>query len=292
MNDAAVLAPRRRRPSPGLVWAIGASYAYRLAAAGLLALPVVQLVRASNIVQFPEGERRLFEEGGLYLLEVLSRHHALVLAHLPSTLWLLLFFAFGALIPKWLVLRALARTGREAPATADARAVLSRLALLGALVWLTRGILLVAALTFAATVRSYFASARDERLPDLAFAATLALGLLPQLGLSLWHDLASAALVDKGLTAARATAAAFRALRRRALSGVAVYAGVQLSTLALVLGAGVLIELLDVARDGTWRGLLALATHQLVVLASILLQVCWLAYALRAARTAQTEAFL
>ena len=86
--------------------------------------------------------------------------------------------------------------------------------------------------------------------------------------------------------------AAFRAVRRRALSGVALYVGLQLSTLALVLGGGVFTEWLDVARDGTWRGLLALAAHQLVVLASLLLQVCWLAYALRAARTAQTDAFL
>ena len=90
---------RGARPSPELVRAIGASYAYRLGAAWLLALPMVQLVRASGILQFPEGDSKLFDAGGLYLLEVLPRHHALLLANLSSAAWLLLFFSFGALIP-------------------------------------------------------------------------------------------------------------------------------------------------------------------------------------------------
>lgn len=287
MNGVAALARQRTE----LVWAIGASYVYRLGAAGLLALPVVELVRASNILQFPEGDRRLFASGGLYLLELLSRYHTLLLAHLYSTLWLLLFFSFGALLPKWLVLRALARAHR-APLPRDGARVLSRLALLGALAWLTRGLLSIAALAFAATVRSYFASARDERLPDLAFAATLALGLLPQLALSVWHDVASALLVDGGLSPARASAAALHTARRRTLSFLVPYAGLQLITLALLLGGGALVDVLDVARGGTWRSLLALGAHQLVVLGSILLQVCWLSYALGAARRAQTEAFL
>lgn len=292
MNEGQALARSPRRPSPELVWAVGASYAYRLGAAGLLALPVVQLVRASGILQFPEGERRLFDSGGLYLLEVLTRYQALLLAHLSSTLWLLLFFSFGALIPKWLVLRALSRELHGGPLVSPTKRVLPRLALLGALVWLMRGLLFIAALTFAATVRSYFASTRDERLPDLAFAATLALGLLPQLALSVWHDVASAVLVEAGVSPARAGGAALRAVRRRALSIVASYAAIQLATLAVLVGGGVLVDLLNVAQGGTWRGLLALGAHQLVVLGSILLQVCWLARAQRAARGAQTEAFL
>jgi hypothetical protein len=292
MNEVEALARPRRRPCSELVWAIGASYAYRVAAAWLLALPVVQLVRGSNLLQFPEGDRRLFDSGGLYLLEVLSRYHGLLLANLSSTLCLLLFFSFGSLLPKWLVLRALSRRQDAAQLPGAAARVLPRLALLGALLWLTRALLLVVALAFAATVRSYFASARDERLPDVAFAATLALGLLPQLALSVWHDVASALVVDAGLSPARASGAAFGAVRRRTVSVIALYLGLQLTALALLLGGSVLVDLLDVAREGTWRGLLALGTHQLVVVGGILLHVCWLSYAVRAARSAQTEAFL
>ena len=193
------------------------------------------------------------------------------------------------------MLRALAREHNGAPPPRDAAArALPRLALLGALVWLTRGILVVAALAFAADGSLLLCvSATTSASPTWPLLAALALGLLAQLGLSVCAR-------RGGSSGAWSRQAFLRGSERRRAPRrapphayvAAYYAGVQLPTLALLLGGGVLVNLLKVAQEGTWRGLLALGTHQIVLLGSILLQVCWLAHALRAARSAQTEAFL
>lgn len=270
----------RRVGSRKLLVAVAVAYAYRLAAAWLLALPLLHVVRASNIPQFPEGDRLLFEGGGWYLLEVVQQHHRVLLASLASTFWLLLALAFAALIPKWLLLRALCR-GAEASASSAAQS-LPRLALLGALSWLTRLLLLVAALALAATLRSYFSSARDERVADLVFVAALAVGSLPQLALSVWHDLARIAVVRRGLGAANALGAALGPLRRRALRLLGRYGALELLALALVACGAVVVDALDVARSGAWRSLAAISAHQLVVLGGILIEACWLYCAARA----------
>lgn len=288
MMAAASLPLGSSRPNPrGLALALGIAYGYRLGAAGLLALPIVQAVRAAKLPHFPQGDRLLLESGGLYLLELLQQSQALLRAQLGSTFWLLLLFAFSALIPQWLLLRALRTRAPTAALSSDAARELPALALLGALTWIARASLLVAALALAATLRSYFIAAQDERLPDLAFIAGLGLALLPQLGLSMWHDLASATVVERGVAMPLASGAALRGLRQRGLPLLTRYLGVQLSSLALLVGCGVLVDVIDVAQPGAWRSLLAIGAHQLVVLGCMLLHAYWLFAAVRASAPAE-----
>ena len=56
-----------------LALAFAASYLYRVFAALVLASPAMVALSASGIRSFPRGDARLFDPGGLYLLEVIVR---------------------------------------------------------------------------------------------------------------------------------------------------------------------------------------------------------------------------
>jgi hypothetical protein len=222
----------------------------------------------------------------MHLLEVLQREHPILLASLPSTLCLLALSSFGALGPQWLTLRALRRAEPAEALSREAARALPRLGALGALTWLARGVLMMATLAGAATISSFFSTARDERVPHLGLVGAIALGGLAWLALSVWHDVASAIVVERDLGMARASALSFGAVRRRALQLVSSYAAVGLGTLTVVIGCGMLIGELDVAREGRWRGVLSLLVHQLAVVAGILLRTYWLSCAVSAAAQA------
>jgi hypothetical protein len=272
-----------RWPSPrwtGIGAAILITYAYRSSMAWLLAVPYVNAVSASGLLSFPEGDRKLFEGGGLFLLELLQSQRHVLGAALPSTLGLLLVLAFGGIGVEWWLLRAL---GAARPTAAlHARRDLSRLALLGALTWLIRAVALVATLMLALTVRSYFAAAEDERIPDLSFLAVVACGVLAQAGISLLHDLASAAVVEAELSVSHASGLASAGLRRRWLTLSARYGAYVLLQGLLVIGCAALVAAIDVAQPGTWRSLSSLALHQLSLLLLISARSYWLSRALRA----------
>jgi hypothetical protein len=270
--------PSRRSTSVGA--AILITYGYRSGMAWLLAVPYVNAVNASGLMSFPEGDRKLFEGGGLFLMELLQSQRHVLGAALASTAGLLLLLAFGGIGPEWLLLRAL---GKARPAAAPhAGRDLTRLALLGALTWLVRALALGVTLMLALTVRSYFAAAEDERIPDLSFLAVAGCGVLVQAGISLLHDLASAAVVGVELNVSRASGLAFAGLRRGWPALSARYGAYALVQGLLVIGCAGLVAALDVSRAGTWRSISSLALHQLSVLLLIATRSYWLSRALRA----------
>ncbi len=277
----------RARSRRRIARAILATYAFRLGAAWLLALPVVHTIAASGISRFPEGDKKLFESGGLYLLEVLQREQATLFAHLFSAAGLLLLFSFMGLGFDWLQLRALRSTPPSQPLSSDAAWVLPRLVLLGALTWLVRAVLLIVTLTLAMTVRSYFLTAADERIPDLIFLGLLALGLLAQVGISVLRDVVSASLADRDIGRSQAYLRGFGLLMRHPLSLVTRYASSGTATLAVLAICAAVVAQLDVARAGAWRTGLSVALHQTAVLLTILLRTYWLSGALRAAELAR-----
>ena len=266
--------PGQRAPAARLAAAVGATYVYRALGAALLALPVVSAVGASGIRSFERGDARLFEPGGLYLLEVIMRSRDLFAeSFMPSAL-LLLVLGFAGLVPEWWLVAALGSSA--APARGLRR--------LGALALGTWGLRLLAGLlTFglALIARSSVASARDERWPLLALALVTGLGLLLQAAISFWHDLAEVHVVTGEPPLAAAWAAL--GLARRAGARLALrYAGAQLLGGCALLGAAAAVGALDVERAETWRSAGAIAIHQVAVLATILLRAAWLWAARRA----------
>lgn len=279
--------PARRRP---VAVALAASYLYRAFAAVVLALPVVVVLGGSGIRSFSRGDARLFDAGGLYLLEVVVSSRELLADALAPTLAIAVVLGFGGLVPEYWLLRALA------PGSRPARG-LRRLAGLALATWGARLLLALLTLGLALTARSFFASARDERLPLLAVGSAAAFGLLLQALVSFWHDLASLEVVARGVSISEAVLASLARARLSAAALVARYAGAWLLGVGALLGAAAAVGALDVARGDGWRSASALLVHQLAVLFTLALRAAWLWSARRGVEAAaddprQADAFL
>lgn len=264
--------------------ALIATYSFRCVAALLLALPIVSAAHASGVTQFPESDRLLFEPGGALLSEVLVSQRAALLAAVSPTLATLAVLAVLALGPELLLLRAATLSQRSELASAlqerphGTRRLFQRLLTLGAVTVLSRALLVGLSLGLAFSARSWFASARDPRLPDAVFLAVLALGALAQLALSTLRDLAAAAMVARGLRLADSIVAALHELRPRACGAYTAAFG---AGIALMLLGALVVSAVDVSQPGAWRALFVFAVHQAVVLGSIAARALWLSSAVR-----------
>ena len=275
-----------------LAAALAGNYLYRAGAAALLALPVVGVLGGSGIRSFARGDARLFEPGGLYLLEVAVRSRELLAESLAPTALAVIALGAVGLVPEWWLVSAL---GSAAPAPRS----LPRLFGLALATWGARLLLGLLTLGVALTARSFFASALDERLPLVAIASVAGLGLVLQAGLSLWRDLAEIELIAHGASPRDAVLAALARARTSSAGLVARYAATQVLGLGVLFGAAAAVGALDVARGEGWRGASAVSLHQLAVLASIALRAAWLWSARRALERGpaaraprQAEAFL
>lgn len=283
-RDAA-LAPRPRRR---VLAAIGATYLTRLAVAALASAPFVARVSASGIDRFDTGDGKLFEPGGLYLLEVLLHERDGLLALVAPTAVLLVAGSLAGVVPEWLLLRALAgeRHGlglRGRPEERSARRALPRLVLLALASWVARAILVLGAAALAMTVRSYFVSARDERLPLLGSGVGVLLGLTGWVALSLWRDLTAIEITLGGAAPLDALERALGVLRQRWLGLLGRYSGWWLAGLAALLAGAAAASAFDVSGGGSAAPLAAGLLHQLAIVAQIALHARWLASAIAAA---------
>jgi hypothetical protein len=265
------------RPLRGrvLAFACAASYLYRLLGAALLALPVIGAIDASGVRDFSRGNARLFDPGGLYLLEVLLHAREQLAASLVPTLTLAAVLGFLGFVPDAGLLGALG----SAPPPPRA---LERMLWLSLATWGARLLLGLLTVGLALTARSFFASARDERLPLLAIGVMLVIGVLLQVAVSFWHDLAAADVVAGGARARDAIFAALDLARASAGSLLVRFVGAQLLALGTLLAAAAVVGTLEVVRGDTWRSTTALFIHQLAVLATIGLRAAWLRGACRA----------
>jgi hypothetical protein len=259
--------------APGVAWrrlakALLATYAFWLLGAALLALPVVQAVSASHVLDFPEGDSLLLESGGLYLLEVFLHEREAIAAALPATLLLALLVASAGIVPQWLVVRALG------PSAARARRALGSCLAIGVATWGARVALGLATLLVAMTVRSYVAGMRDERAPFVALASTALIGLGVQALVSVAHDAAVLEAIVRGAGARQAVIDALGQLRRRGAGWIARYAAFALAALGIALGGAIAVSELDVRWSGAW--LTSLLLHQLAIALTIALRAAWL----------------
>jgi hypothetical protein len=277
-------------PARALLGAVLLRYAYELAAFSLLALPVLNATAASGIAHFPEPATQLFQDGGIWLLELLRNQQASLLASLGPGLWCLGLLAFGTLVPEWWLLELLARQRRAA---APAGAALRSLSLLGLGLGLLRALGWALALGLSLLLRSRLERALDERIPDLGLLAALGLGLVLQLGLSLLRDLTAASVVADRLRLLPALSRAWHQARQHGLRLAAPYATVRLLSLVALVGAEALAVALG-GTDGTHPGL-GFAAHQVGLLLRVALHAAWLWWLVRglpAPQPAQAEAFL
>jgi hypothetical protein len=262
-------------------------YTFRLCAAWLIAQPAASSLSAA-FGHFAEGDRKLFEDGGLYLLEVLLAERVPLTAMASTASWSALLVSFAALVPLWAVLNALSPHGRlEALSTLAARQLPS-FALLGGLSWLCRIVVLFAVGTAAISARSALVETADERLADVATLAVLGVGVLVWLGLSAFHDVCRALIVHRDVTGATALSLTVRAAGPglgALLTTLTLHAGLTLLSTLLVVGGARLAQWADVSQPGAWRVVLCLLLHQAIVLSLIGLRTLWLSLAVNRAQS-------
>jgi hypothetical protein len=254
--------------------ALGLAYSFRVLGAALLALPVAAAVGASGIRSFPEGDAKLFERGGLYLVEVFASERALLREYLAPSVVLLLLTALAGVVPAYLLVRALRPPDGEAVSTGAGRS-LRRLVMLALAAWTGRALLVLATLGLAMTAHAYFTSANDERLPELAAAIATLPGILCWACLSVLHDVAMLAVIIEGAAPPTAIAAAVEALRRKGGRLGALYAAAAFAALGVIGAAAALVSVVDVSQGG-WRTLAVALTHQLVIVLLLVLRAAWL----------------
>lgn len=276
--------------------AVGVAYLTRLLVAWLASFPVVAAVSASGVLDFEAGDGKLFEPGGLYLLEVLLRERAVLVELVAPTALLLGLGALLGVLPEWLLLRALASPGALPGGAALSRG-LPRLGALAVGSWAARGLLALLTGALAMTARSFFVSARDERLALLATAVVALLGLVGWACLSVLHDLAAIEVAIRGAAPLTALERALFAARRHGRALAVRYAAWAMASGAVLVGGAAAAGSFDVTAGGSLAPAAALSLHQLAILAQIGLHAAWLSSALAATAPprdslAQAEAFL
>jgi hypothetical protein len=254
-------------------------FACHAVAALVFALPTTAVVAGTGLGRFPEGDRLLFQPGGVIAAEVVRTVMPALPAHALSSLSVAALLGMLLLVPHAALLVGLARTEREPLSATWGRALahLPPLLALSGFALLAQAIVLVGTLTFAGTLRGAFAGS-TTRSADLVYFGTVLVGSLLALALGVVRDLGRAAIVRDELDSKTALFSGLRAFARAPGRVVAGWIVPALAGAALIALAAALTTLLDVSRSGTWRlGLVALV-HQSVAFA-----LCWCrAYWLRA----------
>ena len=265
MIRTGLLVPLRRARS------VTVYFVAHLAASVLFALPAFALVAGTGIGRFSEGDRLLFQPGGLLLAEVARTIATALWSSIASARvsGALLFVLL--LVPHAALLVSLSQSEREPENVVWGRAIghFSVLLLLSGFAFFAQAVVLFAAVTVATMVRDAMTSS-TARNADLAYLAVLGVGMLLALALGLVRDLGRAAAVRNSLKAKAALRVGLMAFVRtpgRTLLGWAAPTAVGL---ALVLLGAALTGLFDVSRPGAWRVWLVALAHQAIAYA-----LCW-----------------
>ncbi|HEX6766426.1 MAG TPA: hypothetical protein VF103_13130 [Polyangiaceae bacterium] len=287
IGESAAVSPFRRPLGVTLY------FASHVVAALLLALPTSALVAGTGVGRFPEGDRSLFQPGGIVAAEVARQIMPTLPAHFASSLAAGTLVAMLLTLPHAALLVTLSERERAAQRSVWGRAVghVPTLVSLSGLALLAQVIVLFATSSLAAALDDSLRGA-TERSADLASLAVFALGLVASIVLGLVRDLGRAAAVRDGLAGKAALLAGFRAFAGapgRALLGWLTPA---LAGVALVAVGAALTTLFDVSRPGNFRVLAVFVLHQAIAFALCFCRAFWLAASLGiVARTSSQGAF-
>jgi hypothetical protein len=267
---------------PGGVLRAGAIlYSFRLVAGFLVAYPAARAFAVFGAAPFADGDRVLFEPGGLLLVEAL-RFGARTLASTAQAATLGLFaLSFVGLLPLAAAITGLTRPGASVARTFElAAGKVPAFALFFGASWLLRVIYAGAALLLLSGATALSKSVVDERAADLtafALGTVLASGLVV---IDCFHDLCRIAVVRFDETPAAAALSALRAGLARP-GRVALRAAVPAAvSVALVAVGAALTSLADVSSPGGFRVAAVFGVHQLVVFGVAVTRANWLSSAL------------
>ncbi len=254
------------------------------AAAGLvLAAPITAAVAATGIGAFPEGDRLLFEPGGLLLVEAARSSLNLIAPLASSTLAVVAVASIALSVPQALLWAAAAERTPEPFVTFLGRAgarIPPLLALLG-LGFLSQVLVGTLGLMVAGFFRGGMA---DPVQGDLWGLGALALTCVAALALGIVRDIASAAVACGASNARQALRLGAATILRAPGATCTRWLGPAASGLALVGAAAVATGALDVARPGTPRLLAVSLLHQGVLVALSFCRAAWLVAAVRLVR--------
>lgn len=276
LENRAIAMQRR----PGAVLLV---YAYRAVASWLVGAPLALAVGATGLASFPSGDRRLFEDGGLYLIEVIRVGQTQLAASLQNAGLAFFVAVLGAFIPFSALLVALSHEGRlrMGPWLGKAVTFFPTLVLVSGLTLFLQGVCLFASSLLATGVGDALAGTWDERRVTFARLGAYGVGLIAVALLGLANDLARAAVVRHDASALRALRVGFRTLIRRPGSvAVGWLTPAVWSVVAVFVGA-VAVGYFDVSKAGAHRWFVTLVVHQLVIATLVTLRATWLARALR-----------
>ena len=248
-------------------------HAVRVAASAALALPIAGAIRGTGVTELPNGDRALFEPGGLILLETARTLSPYTSGLVTSSL--LTGFALAALlvVPQAILLVALSRSERRSVSDVVAEAVprLPALYSLAGFGFLLRCLLFGLFITLAGFAREA-AAGGNPRTEDLVFVAVALLGAFGWIAGGAFTDLSRAACVEAKLGVRGAALVALGVIRARPLRVVACYALYSSSALLLVIAIAGVVSALDVSRPEAWRFAAVAALHQLAALTLALLR--------------------
>lgn len=252
-------------------------FALRSAGGLILALPVAAVVAGTGIGRFPEGDRLLFEAGGLFLVEVARTLLGSVGPLATTSVGVAFVLSVLLVVPHSALLVALAERDESSPGAFWGRA-LERVPALLALSGLG-----LAAQLLAWTVGAAVASGAGATLaqavppwPDLGRVAGLALGGGLALAVGVARDLARAAAVVHGLDGRSALGRGLSTLLSSSRDALPAFAGpALLSALVVVIGS-IAATTLDVSRPESWRLVAVFVVHQGVAYALAWCRALWL----------------
>jgi hypothetical protein len=255
------------------------------------AWPAARLL-GSPLMAHPRGDAVLFDDGAIYLTEVLRLRQPMLTSVAEGMSWLVFLAAYFGLFPLAMLIRAVtAHTPSTLleHATAALRSFGPMSLLLGVAL-LATSIGVVVPLGSAALLETKLHTALDDRAADLALLALRLVALATAALIAIVHDLARVALIagasaraaphdaprssDSAWGAARCALASARAHVAPAVSG---YALRWLAAISLVFAGAMLTTRLGVNTPS--RFATVTAVHQLIVFALIALRAAWLRFA-------------
>jgi hypothetical protein len=267
--------------SRGVIRAGAILYSFRLVAGFLVAYPAARAFAAFGAAPFADGDRVLFEPGGVLLVEAL-RFGARTLASVAGGATVGLFvLSFVGLLPLAAALTGLTRPGASVGRTLEfAFEKLPAFALFFGASWLLRAVYAGAALLLLSGATSLSKGVVDERAADLTVGALGLVLLCGLLVIDCLHDLCRAAVVRFDESPTTAALSALRVGLARPVRVLALGAVPAAVSVALVAIGAALTSVVDVSRPGAWRVAAVFVLHQLVVFGIALARAQWLALAL------------
>jgi len=243
----------------------------------LIALPLFEVVAQSGIVALSQGERALFEAGGLYVLELLADQWSALNGALRASV------LFGIFVRVSLtVLVALTFVTARSPGLRLSRALpravelVPRFLAIGLVQLLAGALVLAPCLLVAQSLANASPDWSSEPLQDVLALAVIVLGLFVVGILNTVADVTRATLAERPVTltaALRHTTRVAPGPRARLLSGYVLLCG--LGAL-LVSSAARLVEACHLEREGVWRAAFVMFIHGGVLLGLVALEAAWI----------------